>query len=107
MQRFWFTSLDAVKFFEKLNDVIWYINDKEHSFTADEFYDACENWTLLDVLEKCKFNGIPSSSDDREILNNFILQEIGGRKPFKDGRSALMYYSWQWIISYLESNNLL
>lgn len=106
MQRLWFSSLDAIKFFEKINDVIWYINDKDHLFPIEEFYDVCTNWNLLSVLESHWFD-IPLSDDEKEIFNDFIWQEIGGQKPFENGRSALMYYSWQWIITYLESNKLL
>ena len=59
-------TIDLMKFFWKFNDIVYFVNDESKKFSTEDFYQSCENETLIDRLEDFWFK-LPEIEENRKI----------------------------------------
>lgn len=96
-------ELDMIKFMERFNDIVYFAVDENKKFSIDEFYQSCENKTLIEKLENFWFN-LPEDEENREKYLELVCNEFDETKSFDNWWYALLYYTLQGIISYFETN---
>ena len=106
MENFHRENLDMIKFFERFNDIVFFINDESKIFSTDEFYNACKDETLIDVLIDLWFN-LPELEKNRKKYLELVCNNFDDTKYFDNWWSALIYYTWQGLVHYFENNHII
>ena len=94
-------KLDMFNFLRRLSDLLILVNDKEYKFTTEEFYACCEEKTLLDVLLDFEIS-VPALETNQKKFLELLRDEVDNTKNFEDGRCALIYYVWRFLIEYID-----
>jgi len=96
-------TTELMKFLWKFNDIVYFATDENKEFSTEDFYQSCKDETLIDKLEDLWFN-LPESEGNRKKYLELICNEFDETKLFNNWWYALLYYTWQGLINYFETN---
>ncbi len=96
-------TIDLMKFLWKFNDIVYFASDKSKIFSTEDFYQSCQDRTLIEKIEEYWFK-LPESEENRKKYLELVCNEFDDTKLFDNWRYALLYYTWQGLVNYFETN---
>jgi len=97
-------KLDMFNFLRRLNGVLSLVNNEDYKFTTEEFYEWCRDETLIDILWDFGI-AIPELETNQQKFMELLHDEVDDTKNFEDGRCALIYYSWRFLVNYIDKTS--
>ena len=96
-------QMDMLKFLARFNNTIDFMKDEDFKFSLKDFYNACKNKTLIKELEKFRAP-LPENENNKQKFMELLLTEIDYTKFFDNGWSALLYFTWKILMTYIEKS---